>query len=407
MKKIFIIAGEASGDLHAANLVREIKARHPDIQIIGMGGKKMAEAGVTIFQPNNLSFIGLTEVILNFRRIYAVFQKIKNFLLQQKPDLVILVDYPSFNLRMAKIAKKAGLKVFYYISPQLWAWHQSRVNIIKQYIDTMAVVFPFEVDFYKKFDINAKFVGHPLANTVKPSITKEQALKLFGINNNNIHSSSLNPQSAIHNPIIGLLPGSRRGEIRRLLPIMAQAAKILKNKFPAAQFVLPLAPTLSTQDLTPYLDEELNIKIISGNTYDLVNLCDAAIVTSGTATLEVALLNVPMAIVYRASWLTALIARMVIKVPFLGICNIIAGKEIVKEFLQNNAKPELVAPEIIKILTDKKYQEDIKKDLAAVSEKLTCQSSDNAAELAIDNLFLNPVELSNVCRITSHSGIPS
>jgi lipid-A-disaccharide synthase len=383
MKKILVITGEASGDLHAANLVREIQKQSSNIQFIGMGGQKMREAGVEIIQDiNQLSVIGLTEVIARLPFLYSIFKKIKNLIQQTTFDLIILVDCPGFNLRFAKIAKKAKQKVFYYISPQLWAWHQSRVKIVKKYVDLMAVVFPFEVDFYRRFNINAKFVGHPLVETVKPSMSIDEARKLF--NPSSPQSTIHDPQSKNLNPLIGLLPGSRRSEIKRMLPIMIETAELLKEQFPTMQFIMPLASSLSQNDIQPYLNSRnLNIKTISRQTYDVINACDAVMVTSGTATLETTLLNKPFVIIYKVSLLTYLIAKILIKVPFLGLCNLLAGKPIVKEFLQNDAKANLIAKEIAQILTDNSYRQTMQENLQAIRNNLKGEVA-NATDLILN-----------------------
>lgn len=371
-QKILIVAGEASGDMHGAILVKDMLLKNPNLQFFGMGGEKMAAAGVTIVQDiNQLALVGLTEVIRNFSIVYKAYKKIKDFIKQQKPDLVIFIDYPGFNLRMAKQAKKLGCKVFYYISPQLWAWHQSRVKIVKKNVDTMAVIFPFEVDFYKKFSIQSYFVSHPLVEKVKPTMSSESAKALFNLEKNRI--------------TIGLLPGSRHSEIRRLLPVINQGAKILKAKL-NAQFILPLAPTLKKEDVVALLDPNLDVKIIENHTYDVINTCDALIVTSGTATLETALLEKPMTIIYKSSWLNAIIGLFVIKVKYFGICNIIAGNEIVKEFIQHRARPKSLVNEIQKILSDVQYRNEMIKQLRQTKNALRNDQAYDLTSLVLSHL---------------------
>lgn len=371
-KKILIIAGEASGDMHAATLVKNLREKAIDLQFFGMGGEKMQAQGVKIIQNiNQLALVGLTEVIRHFPLVYRAFKTVQHFIEQQKPGLVILIDYPGFNLRLAKIAKNAGCKVFYYISPQLWAWHQSRVGLIKKYVDIMAVIFPFEVDFYKQHSISAYFVGHPLVEKVKPKLSVDEAKKLFNLQENRI--------------TIGLLPGSRNSEIRRLLPILNKTAKILKNKI-NAQFILPLAPTLKKATITALLDSELDVKIVTQQMYDVINVCDALIVTSGTATLETTLLEKPMAIIYKSSWLNAILFYFVKKVKFLGIANIIAGKEIVKEFLQHRARPTLLADEIQKILADEEYRNNMIKELNKIKRALNQDQQTELSHLVLSFL---------------------
>ena len=376
-KKILIIAGEASGDLHAEHLVKTILQRDPTIKFYGMGGDKMRQAGVdVIVDYKRLALVGVTEIILHLHVIYAAFQQLKKSLTTEKPDLVILIDYPGFNLRFSKVAKRAGCKVFYYISPQVWAWRQGRVKTIQKNVDLMAVIFPFEVDFYKKFNIQAKYVGNPLTHSVKTLLSSEAAKQIFNIK---IHS----PQQ----PVIGLLPGSRQSEIKRLLPLMMEAAVLLQKKFPEAQFILPLAPSLTPVDIEPYLKNfNLHIKIILNRTYDVISICDAVIVTSGTATLETGLLGVPMVIIYKLSWLSERIARFLTKFPFLGICNIIAQKAIVKELIQNDATAPAIAEEITRILTDDNYRETIKNELLKVKKQLSGGYEEDCAKLVLEVL---------------------
>lgn len=368
-KTVFISAGEASGDLHAANLVKNLNHIYPEkIQYFGMGGRLMREQGVNILvEIDKLSVIGLTGVVAHIPQIIRTFYQIKNFLRQQKPDLVILVDYPGLNLRLAKTAKKLGLKVLYYISPQLWAWHQSRVKIIQKYVDEMAVVLPFEVDFYKKFNVNVVLTKHPLLDTVVPSMTKEAARKFF----------NLNPDAIT----IGLLPGSRKGEIERLLPIMTATAQLLKTHNKNIQFILPLASSLKKADIEKYLPKNLPINIVT-NTYDAINICDAVIACSGTVTLEIALLKIPMVIVYQVAWLNYHLIKMVIKVPYVGLCNIIAEEKVAAELLQHDATPQNIANEIIKILENKEYRDTMTMKLAAIKNRLTQSTRDIAPVVA-------------------------
>lgn len=380
-QRIFIITGEASGDLHAANLIRAVHTVNPNIKFFGMGGKNMQAAGAEILVDiKEMSVLGLTEIILHLPKIYRIFKKLERVIATEKPDLVILVDCPGFNLRFAKTVKKYKLPLLYYISPQLWAWHQSRVQIVKQCVDVMAVIFPFEVDFYKNFSIEAKFVGHPLATNIKPSLENTEAKKLF----------SLSTQSTTHNPVIGLLPGSRKSEINRILPVMLESAQQLNNKFPQAEFILPLASTLTEKDLAPYLNKiSFPIKVIANHTYDVINVCDAIMVTSGTATLEVAMLQKPMAVIYKTSAFTAFIGRRVIKVPFLCINNIIAGKSIIKEFIQQDATADNIVAEIEKILEDTHYRKQMIFELIKIKNQLSVKIDTSIANLVMQ-ILLSP-----------------
>ncbi len=357
-KRILIIAGETSGDQHAAKLILESHNIDPDILFFGIGGGKMREAGAEILVDcKNIAVVGAVEILQHINHIYYAWKKVREVLRQKPPDLVILIDYPKFNLHIAKLAKKAGIKVLYYISPQIWAWHQSRIKIIRQRVDKMLVIFPFEEEMYRQAGVPVEFVGHPLLGRVKPDMTPAQAREYLHIG----HDGT----------IIGLLPGSRKGEIKRLLPTLLAAAQQLKKRYPNAIFVLPLALSLNRADLEPYLKNvDIDIKIIPGHFYDVMQLCDAAIVTSGTATLETALLGIPMVIVYKTAASTYFLAKKFIKIPYIGLCNVVEGRFIVKELIQHEASPENITAEICKILEDKTYRSTMLSDLQEIKTKL-------------------------------------
>jgi lipid-A-disaccharide synthase len=355
-KKIFIVTGEASGDLHAANLVKAVQKLNPNIEFSGMGGANMRQAGVNIIIDNkDLAVIGPFEVLMNLPKIYRARKTICQTLRANPPDLLILIDYSGFNLRLAKIAKKMGIKILYYISPQFWASRSWRIKIIRKYVDKVAVIFPFEVEFYKKFNIPVAFVGHPLVNKVHPTMSAIEAKQKF----------NLNPQYKT----IGLFPGSRKGEIKRLLPIILKSALLIKSRFPSTQFILPLASSLTKNDLTPHLKTNLGIKIIEQQHYDAMNICDGIITKSGTSTLEIALIGIPMVIIYKI-WPPYFPIKAILKIPYIGMCNIVAGKEIVKELLQQNANPTNISTEITHILTDNKYRDDMINELHKIKNKL-------------------------------------
>jgi len=371
---IYISAGEASGDMHAANLVRTLKHNHPGLLFYGMGSKLMQEAGVKlIVNSKELALIGAVKILTNFFKIFSAFSAMRKAIYKHKPALVILVDYPGFNLRLAKVAKKAGCKVLYYISPKVWAWHQSRVLTIKKYVDTMAVIFPFEVEFYKQWQIPVAFVGNPLTETVKATQTPENFKRELNL--------SLSAKTIV------LLPGSRKGEIERLLPVMLKAAAILVKELGDVQFVLPLASSLTQEDLAPYLSNStLKIKLIANNTYNAINSCDAAIVASGTATLETALLAVPLVIIYKTSNIEAFIIRRLIKINFVGLCNILAGKEVAKELLQDDATPENIAEEITKLILDQAYRQETIAQLQQVKASLQGETKQDIVSVVLGML---------------------
>ncbi|MEA5113432.1 MAG: lipid-A-disaccharide synthase [Geobacteraceae bacterium] len=353
-----IIAGEASGDLHGANLVREVLKRDSSIAFLGIGGSRMREAGVdTLVDASDMAVVGLVEVIAHFPTIFSAFKRMKQILLTEPPDLLILIDYPDFNLRLACVAKKAGVRVLYYISPQVWAWRVGRVKKIGRLVDHMAVVFPFEVPFYERENIPVTFVGHPLVDSVRPLFSKVDARKRF----------ELDPGGKV----VGLFPGSRKQELRNLFPVILQAAELLKKRFPEIQFILPLASSLKRADIDPFLESvDFPVSVIEGMTYDVIQVCDSIITVSGTVTLEIAMLCIPMVIIYRVSPLTYAIGKRLIKVDHIGICNIVAGERMVKELVQDEARPGRIADEIEKIIRDPEYDGAIRSKYNMMRERL-------------------------------------
>jgi len=365
-----IVAGEASGDIYGADLAREAFKLDPNLHFFGIGGARMREAGVeTLVDSADMAVVGLVEVLKHFDVISAAFLKLKKILLNDRPDLLVLIDYPGFNLRLAKTAKKAGVKVLYYISPQIWAWRQGRVKKIARLVDHMAVILPFEASFYERAGVPVSFVGHPMLDMVNVSLDRKQAAVSFG----------LDPARRI----VGLFPGSRKNEIERLLPVIVESAKNLQNGFPGIQFVLPLASTLHDDDITPQLNAAgLNVTITRERIHDMIRACDAVISVSGTVTLEIALVGTPMVIIYKLSPLTYQLAKRLVKIDNIGLCNIVAGETVVQELIQDEANPERIAAEIGSILTDAKYNETIRLKLAAVRAKLGCGgASANIARL--------------------------
>jgi lipid-A-disaccharide synthase len=370
-----IVAGEASGDLHGANLVREAGKLDPGLLFFGIGGPRMREAGVeTLVDASQMAVVGLVEVISHFGIISHAYLALRKIIRTSPPDLVILIDYPDFNLRIAKLAQRAGIRVLYYISPQVWAWRVGRVKKIGRLVDRMAVVFSFEVPFYQKENVPVTFVGHPLVDTARPAMSRSEAEALFGFDPGR--------------QTVGLFPGSRSHEVRRLLPVILESAEILKKRFPGLQFILPLASSLSHEEIEPYLRSSgLEIKVVEDRVYDVMQVCDAIITVSGTVTLEIALLGVPMVIIYRVSPFTYAVGKRLVKVDHIGICNIVAGDRIVQELLQEDAEPSRIAGEIGRILTDPVYAEDIRAKLAAVRGKLgSGGGSERVAGLALEML---------------------
>jgi len=368
-----IVAGEASGDIYGAELVREALKLDPRLHFSGIGGARMREAGVeTLVDSAQMAVVGLIEVIRHFDVIASAFTRLKRILLGAPPDLLILIDYPGFNLRLAKVARKAGVRVLYYISPQIWAWRQGRVKKIARLVDHMAVILPFEVPFYEKHHVPVSFVGHPMTDIVRVTASRAEAAASLG----------LDPRRKI----VGLFPGSRRNEIERLLPVIVDAATILQREFPDIQFVLPLASTLGREDILPRLEGRgLNVRISSERIHDLIRSCDAIISVSGTVTLEIALVGTPMVIIYRLASLTYQLAKRLVKVENIGLCNIMAGGTVVQELIQDDASPEKMAAEITRLLTDDAYNQGIRDKLSAIRSRLgEGGASANVARLAIN-----------------------
>lgn len=347
--KYYIIAGEKSGDLHASNLIKALKKKDSEASFRVWGGDMMQEAGATIVTHyREMAFMGVWEVIKNLPRILGFIKKCKADILQDKPDVIILVDYAGFNMRIAKFAKKKGFRTFYYISPKIWAWNQGRAKNIKKYIDRMFVILPFEKDFYKKYDYQVDYVGNPLFDAINDFESQEEFYQI----------NQLNPAQKI----IALLPGSRKQEVLKILPVLLETS----TRFPDYQFVIAGVNNLEEE---LYAEAKAqNFHIIFNQTYDLLQHAHAAIVTSGTATLETALFEVPQVVAYKTSPLTAFLVSQLIKIDYVSLVNLIAAKEVVKELLQTKCTAETLTRELKLILHENREQiikeyQDIKKQI--------------------------------------------
>ncbi|MBI1421962.1 MAG: lipid-A-disaccharide synthase [Gammaproteobacteria bacterium] len=371
MKRVMIIAGEASGDLHAAKLVKAVTAQRPDIHFYGIGGEDMREAGVEVMvDAAELAVVGLVEIWAHRKVIFGALHTMQDEISRQPPDLLVLVDYPEFNLRLAKTAKAHGVKVLYYISPQVWAWRQHRVKKIRKRVDMMAVVFPFEETFYQAHQVPVEFVGHPLVDEVKPSADRDSLRAEFKLER--------------EHPVIGLFPGSRRSEIKRLLDIILQSAQCLQQNHPTAQFLLPLAPGLKHADLQPYLQQypDLPIQVIEDRAYDVMAACDVIITVSGTVTLEIALVGTPLLIINKVAWLTYRIVHRMLKIKHIGLCNIVADKRIAPELIQHDATPEKICRTVTNLLEHPEEQERMRQELGRIENLLGKKGGiDNTARL--------------------------
>jgi lipid-A-disaccharide synthase len=357
-KTIMIVAGEASGDMHGANLVREMLNLDPALNFYGIGGNRLEKEGVELLaNASDMAVVGLTEVVSKLGNVLKIMGMMKRSLDERRPDLVILIDYPDFNIRLAKAARKRGIKVFYYISPQVWAWRKSRIEQIKKTVSKMAVILPFEVEMYRQKGFGVNYVGHPLLDMVKLNYSKQESRKKFGLSEDKI--------------TIGILPGSRTSEVRILMPELLRTAQILKRDIPDLQFVLPLADTLEETSVTEIISRfNVDVKVISGHAYDVISCADLALVASGTATLETALLGVPMIIVYKISLLSYFIGRLFVHVKNIGLVNIIAGKTIVPELVQGDANSKRIAAESLSILKNGERRQKMIKELEAIRARL-------------------------------------
>ncbi len=372
--KFYIIAGEASGDLHAANLIRSLKTLDPSFHARGWGGDLMAEQGVHLVKHfRELAFMGFVEVIANLRTILKNIEFCKKDILDFRPDVLILVDYPGFNLRIAEFASKAGLKVVYYISPQVWAWKQSRVHQIKKHVDEMLVILPFEKEFYAKFDYPVHFVGHPLLD----AIHNRKETMIPGWKEKNGLSQK---------PVIALLPGSRKQEITVMLPLMLSVIDDFKDY----QFVVGGAPSVPVA-VYDDLIAGTSAKVVHGETYSLLENSDAALVTSGTATLETALFNVPEIVCYKGNVISYHIARKLIKIKYISLVNLIMDREVVTELIQGELNHKRLVEELHKITLDKTNRS---KMLEAYKE-LQHQLGGPGASARAATLILKTVEQQN------------
>ena len=357
-KKILMVAGEVSGDLHGAHLMEAIRCIDPDIQFFGIGGEHLGRMGMKLlYHSQSLSVVGITEVLFKIRSILKALRGLKQSLDQERPDLIILIDFPDFNLRLAKIAHRKGIPILYYISPQVWAWRPKRVKLIAQWVKKMVVLFPFEVPFYEAAGVDVEWVGHPLLDIVKPTLSKEVAFQRFG----------LDPKRKT----IALLPGSRTHEVKRLLPPLLASAQLLGKEIPDLQFIIPLAPGIHQKTLSPWMRNIfVPVKVVEGWAYEVMNLSELLITASGTATLEAALLGKPMVIVYKVSFFSYWIGRALIQVDHIGLVNLVAGKAIAPELIQKDVNPQRIAEEALRILRDPILRRRMTESMAEVRQSL-------------------------------------
>jgi lipid-A-disaccharide synthase len=378
--KIYISTGETSGDIHGAGLAEALKEAVPDVEITGMGGDRMQKAGVDLFRRSRdyavMGFFGVMANIIKFKKLLddVVFHIREN-----KIDMVVLIDYSGFNLRLARAVRKMGIKVIYFVSPQVWAWRSGRVKMIKKYVDRVITIFPFETEFYGRFDIDVDYVGHPLVDRI-PKYTDDRRR---GISMEFRRKHGIDPGS----PLLGLLPGSRKQELERMLPTMLRTAAELKKDIPNLSVAIALAPNLNIGSFrTDPAYGALRPIVVDNGTAAVLTSSDAILTSSGTATVEAALYEVPQVVMYKTGFLTYFIARSMVNVKYIAMVNLIAGKRLVPEFVQAQARPHKLKKELLPMLTDAGYRDDIRRSMAIIREKLRSDGSYAKAAAVIAGL---------------------
>lgn len=353
-RRVVIIAGEASGDAHGAKVARELKAREPGIELYGMGSEHMHEAGVKLaVDCKDMAVIGVTAVLAKLPVYFKALNDAKKMLRLLKPDLVILIDFPDFNMLLAKYAKKLNIPVLYYVSPQIWAWRQGRVKKIVKYVSHMAVILPFEEQFYRKYNMPVTYVGHPLLDRAFPAV--EEALA----------------KTMPEHPVVGILPGSRNGEIRRLLDTMLKSAAEIHKQDPAIKFLLSKAPSVNAELFDGIVVQNAGVEMeIVTSVLDLFKRADILIAASGTVTLEAGLHGLPMCIIYKVSLLNYILGRLLLKIKCIGLVNLVAGEAVMPELIQDDAEPKKIAATVMDIITNAERYSYIKQMLAKVKQIL-------------------------------------
>ena len=353
-----IIAGEASGDLHGSNLVSALKAFLPHSRFSGMGGSRMREEGVdTLFGIERMGTVGIVEVLGEFDHYYKVYRTLMKEIASRRYDAIILIDYPTLNLRLAKQGRCFDCPVFFFISPQIWAWRKGRIRDIRKSVRKMFVILPFEEKLYLDAGVDAEFLGHPFIDMVHPSRPREESREKYSLN------------AGVKT--IGLLPGSRINEVNSLLDVMIQAAEKIRSELGSCQFLLPIADSINPDLIRQRLGANpLGIQLIQGETYDVMNSCDTLIIASGSATLEAGILGCPMVIVYKLNPLTHWLARLLIKIPLVGLVNIVAGEEVVPELIQHKVTAENISSEVLAILRTPEKEQAVRERLLKIRKSL-------------------------------------
>jgi lipid-A-disaccharide synthase len=357
-KKVVIVAGESSGDLYGAKVAEALAALSPQVELYGIGGSEMERRKVKLlFSSSELAVVGATEVLEKMGHIWRAWRQMKRFIRDSRPHLAVLIDYPGFNLRLAKVLKANAVPVLYYVSPQVWAWRSGRIKKIAQRVAKMAVILPFEAPLYEQAGVDVEFVGHPLLDILDQGLTRAKARRQLGI--------------AADALFIGLLPGSRQREVKSLLPPLVGAAKILAADFPRCRFMIPRAPAIDREMVQGYIAESgLPIDMVEGRAFEVMKAADLLLMASGTATLEGAIAGAPMVIIYKLSLLSYLIGRMMVKIKCFGLANIVVGRKVVPELLQGEVTSHRIALEAKKILQDHARRKEIKDEFLFIADKL-------------------------------------
>lgn len=371
MPRILIVTGEASGDLHGANLAIALQRLQPDIRLVGIGGAKMQEAGIELIPGiERLDVVGILGPMQAYKGLKNL-SRLSRFLRQEQFDAVVFIDNPGMNLRLARMAAKVGHRIIYYIAPQIWAWGARRIKLISRVVHRMIVILPFEEPLYRKAGVPCDFVGHPLLDTMAPSYDRGSLREQFGLQH--------------HGPVLGLLPGSRESEVRLLLPTMINAARQIAQCYPGLQCLIAQAQSIGDDLIEKALQgTQLDVKAIHNQTTEIMAASDLLFVASGTATLQAALVGTPMVIAYRASWLTHQLFKLVIRVKFIGLVNLIAGRDVVPELIQHQATAERLSEEGLRLLTDRIRHEEMRQALQGIRDALgTPGASVRAAKLVL------------------------
>lgn len=371
-RRVLIVAGEASGDMHAANLVRELKKLEPELSFFGIGGSRMENAGVEVLRRmEELSVVGFSEVLSKLGAIRGAMSHLFKETSRRRPHMAVLVDYPGFNLRFARLIRGSLPKIFYYIGPQVWAWGGWRARSVSLLFDGLISVIPFECDLYEGTRLECHFVGHPILDLVNPKASKDEFRSEYCPGNGTL---------------IGIVPGSRDQEVRRILPIMLNCAKMIREKKKETCFAIGVAETIDTEFVRSLCEKTFtDVSVLEGKTYEVMQASDLLMVASGTATLEAAVLGIPMSIIYKTSPLTWALAKALIKVKSVGLVNIIAGRRVVPEFIQFQATPKKICDQILSLLSDRERMEETRNALSEVRSQLgNPGASRRAAEIILN-----------------------